>query len=338
MSNCCCPCNEQSVQSSSPGEAGVDGPGLPGLRDSPFGEVLTGIPESGLVPRNRCTELEEEYDEEINLGGVPPMSGGVPPPADLVQFSPAFSGPGIPSAGCVVTNTAASATPHDPDSITSIPSGDWTASQWDGVTTWNACTLTKEQLYAAIWPVNVKVMRGLRELFYSVNPFANNSSPTVAEIDEWNERVINHYRSLLGISNPISNDIGLYLRAQWATERKHTTYWNTSYPTGEICSPGGAHCGWTFIPSCSDQTPYLPSGVSCVTDGGQAEGIYSIETNLPWSIKLATLIARVVQTEGITGHGGPFVKSPLMGINWKCNGASTEVRIKSSGTDINPCL
>lgn len=312
-----------------------------------FDEAQTtaiGLPEDYFMSQNPCMfQRNDEYEELIDEGGALP-SLPPNPPVDVAQFSPPFSGPNMASADCVETNTNAATTNHDPDSITSIPSSDWASSTWDGVTTYSPCTLNKTQLFNAVWPSgNKDVMRGLRELFYSVNPFADNSNPTVGEIDAWNEMVINHYRRLLGIPNDIHNDWPLYLQAQWAAERKFTTYWDSSYP-GTLDSPYGpcvggtnAHCGASFIPNCSDQAPYLKPGQACVTDTSLSEGVFTVANSVPWSVKMSRILANIVQAEGITGHGGPFVSRPLMGLNWKCGSTLTTLRIKFGGPKVNPC-
>ena len=44
---------------------------------------------------------------------------------------------------------------------------------------------------AAICP-SVDLIRGIREVFYQHNPFADNANPTKAEVDEWHRIAINH--------------------------------------------------------------------------------------------------------------------------------------------------
>lgn len=256
----------------------------------------------------------------------------VEPPSEFVQYSPSFSGPGKSSASCILSHNTAFAR-HDPDGISGI-----TWSTWDGTTTWNPCVLTKAQLHASLWPTgDCRNMRGLRALYYATNPFADIANPTVAEIDAWHGAVINHYRAMLGVSLTMVNDLRLYLLAQWASERKNTTYWDTLYPTDTCPSGSNTHCGWVFVPSCTDQTPYLPSGQSCIPSAGeQSEGIFPLN-NHPWSVRLACMLGDLVLAEGITGHGGPFVNKPNVGFNFWCEGGSTTLRAKFSGTQVNPC-
>lgn len=330
---CCCPNNEQTTGYAPPAfNPSPTGPNVPGIGDDIFGELHSGIPENGLFPEAPCVKNEDAYDDEINEGGDP-STAPVPPPVFTTQYSPSFSAiSGKSSGDCIQANTALYAR-HDPDGISGV-----TWSTWDGITRFNPCALTKAQLYAAIWPTgDCRNMLGLRDLYYSINPFADVANPTIAEIDAWHAIVVNHYRDLLGIATPILNDANLYVRAQWASERKNTTYWDTSYPTGELCPTGSStHCGWTFIPSCLDQAPYLAPGQGCVASTPQSEGIFGALPN-PWSVRFACVLAKIVQTEGITGHGGPFLGRPNMGMNFWCNGSETSLRIKFNGVPVNPC-
>lgn len=251
---------------------------------------------------------------------------------------------------CINANTEATLAAgfrHDPAGITWLPQAQWDLATWDGVTTYDPCTLTASELCAAIWPGTGWIMRGSRALFESMQPFKDNSHPTVAEIENWNIAIIQHYRTLLGISHPIENDRALYLQAHFSDERKYTTYWDTAYP-GTLgssfgpcvgMSPYNQHCGSSFIPSCSDQTPFLYPGEQCVTDTSFAEGVFGGEQDWPWFLKLSRVIRNIVCDEGITGHGGPFVSRSKVGMSFKCdNSASTfGLRIKWGGTNQSPC-
>ena len=96
---------------------------------------------------------------------------------------------------------------------------------------------------------------------FESKPFADSRNPTRAEVDEWHRIAINHVRALVG-----------YTGAD--REVKRTT----------ACS--SAHCGATFLPDASDQSPYLPAGhATCKAQQG-AEGVFSAsKSNIPWSIK-----------------------------------------------------
>jgi hypothetical protein len=241
---------------------------------------------------------------------------------------------------------------HDPDGIPWITPGMWTP--WDGVTTINPCTSTKQQLMDFIFPKpgggsNVNTMRGLRELFYQVKPFADNQNPTVAEIENWNIEVIRHFRKLLGFSqatHPVSNHKCTYLRAAWAEERARSNYWTTAYPgtldgkAGPCTIPYGPneHCGASFLPSPADQAPYLcPNTMAACTAMSGAEGVSSINTDIPWAIKIGRIIGQYLGTDGIGAHTGPFVGREYFGSAWFVNEGSTLARTKWSGNLAPTC-
>ena len=174
-------------------------------------------------------------------------------------------------------------------------------------------------------------MRGLRERFYEVNPYQNNSNPTVAEIENWNIEIIRHFRKLLGFNqttHPVSNLKCTYLTAAWAEERARSNYWTSTYP-GTVESAYGPctvpfspnkHCGSSFVPSPTDQAPYLcPSDMAVCTDNGGAEGVQQINTDIPWSIKLGRIIATWLNNEGLSGHTGPYVGREYFGSAWYVN-------------------
>jgi hypothetical protein len=195
-------------------------------------------------------------------------------------------------------------------------------------------------------PGGVNTMRGLRERFYQVNPFANNTNPTVAEIENWNIEVIRHFRRLLGFNettHPVGNDKCTYLKATWAEERARTNYWSAQYP-GRLDSASGpctlpfssnAHCGASFLLSPSDQAPYLcPSTMAACTATSGAEGIANHNTDIPWGVKMGRIIGQYLAADGIGGHTGPFVGRPLFGSAWyinPTNPASLAVRTKWNG-------
>lgn len=285
-------------------------------------------------------ESEDEEDDVARHAG--------PIPGVNASFTPSHSV--IPSLGVPCYNAMSAATVsagfrHDPDGITWL-TGPWPT--WDGTTTINPCTSTKSQIVEWVWPASFSGwrMRGLHQEFYSDPPFANNLAPTVVEIENWHIRVIALYRRLLGITLTINPSRELYYRAHWNDERKWGTFWDSSYP-GTLGSaygpcvgmtPDNPHCGATFLPNCPAQEPYLRSGDPCVVDtGAGAEGIFGGEYDWPWAIKLSRVLRNIVEAEGITGHGGPFVSRPNVGMSFFCDGANFTVRIKWNGTQVNPC-
>ena len=286
---------------------------------------------------------------------VPP-----PPPPPPITVCPSYhpdnSIPGKPSQADIVRSITAYVNSkgyrHDPDGIPWIPRGHWVA--WDGTTTINPCTSTKAQLMAYIFPPpgGINTMRGLREKFYSVNPFADNGNPTVAEIENWNIEVIRHFRQLLGFNQttaPVYNDKCTYLKAAWVEERARTNYWTASYPgtldgaTGPCTLPNSTnpHCGASFIPSPADQMPYLcPSTMAPCTMTSGAEGVSNHNTDIPWAIKMSRIIGSYLASDGIGSHTGPFVGRQLFGSAWyiqPTNPASIAVRTKWSGNLAPPC-
>lgn len=232
---------------------------------------------------------------------------------------------------------------HDPDGIPWIPRSSWIP--WDGVTTINPCTSTTQQIKNFVFPPpgGIHTMRGLREVFYQTNPFADNANPTVAEIEDWNIEVIRHFRRLLGFNqttHPVYNNKCMYLEAAWSEERARSNHWTASYP-GTLNSAAGpctipfssnAHCGASFIPSITDQQPYLcPPTMATCTGAGGAEGIQNINTDIPWAIKISRIIGVFLNSDGIGAHTGPFIGRPNFGSAWYVNGGNTLFRGKWSG-------
>jgi hypothetical protein len=236
---------------------------------------------------------------------------------------------------------------HDPDGIPWIRREDWIP--WDGVTTVNPCTATKQQIQKHVFPTGINTMRGLREVFYKTNPFKDNSYPTPQEIENWNIVVIRHFRNLLGYNqstHPVSNDKCTYLKAAWAEERYRTNFWDATYPgtldgkTGPCTKPysSNAHCGAGFMPNASDQSPYLcPTSMSPCTNTSGAEGYSTHNTDIPWSIKLTRVIGGFLNSDGIGAHTGPFVGREYFGSAWYMDGGSIGVRTKWSGKNNFTC-
>jgi hypothetical protein len=240
---------------------------------------------------------------------------------------------------------------HDPDGITWMGRDGWIP--WDGVTTYNPCKLTKQQLFDSIFPPPSRVnsMRGIREVFYQVKPFANNSNPTVSEIENWNIEVIRHFRRLLGFNqttHPVRNDKCTYLKAAWAEERARTNYWSAKYPGTPESDVGpctipysrNAHCGASFLPNPADQAPYLSANMGPCSAVGGAEGVSNIKTDIPWAIFMGRIIGQFLASDGIGAHTGPFVGRELFGSAWYQdvgNPANTVARTKWSGNLAPTC-
>lgn len=156
-------------------------------------------------------------------------------------------------------------------------------------------------------------------------PFADETNPTVAEIDEWNIEVIRHLRRLVGVTTPLEGDPRLYLEAQWADERRFTRVWDTEYPGtngsafGPCVASGNQHCGASFVPSFADQAPYLvqyPGLAPFNFITGGTEGIGAVNTNVPWALKIVQRISHWVCSEGFSGHGGPLISRSKVGMSF----------------------
>lgn len=174
-------------------------------------------------------------------------------------------------------------------------------------------------------------VKGLRERFYEVNPFADNTAPTTKEIENWNLEVIRHFRRLLGINIPVRHNAKLYLECAWSDERKGTEVWDIDYPgpgpTGGAEGPcdindfslATSHCGDSFFPNSTDRGTYIsaspynndfvayPELASYTSRYSQAVGLNSVNTNIPWSIKFGRIISGWICAEGLSGHPGPYV-------------------------------
>jgi hypothetical protein len=212
----------------------------------------------------------------------------------------------------------------DPGWIGTTWSGGW--GDWDG-TPISIDGKTPSQICPLLFK-NGYTMKGLRQLYYNIMPFADETAPTVAEIDAWNIEVIRHLRRLVGNTTPLVGDPRLYLEAQWADERRFTRVWDTEYPGtngsayGPCVATGNEHCGASFVPSFADQAPYLtqyPGLAPFNFIGGGAEGIGAVNTNVPWALKIVQRISQWVCSEGTTGHAGPFFTRTRVGMSFYTN-------------------
>jgi hypothetical protein len=236
-------------------------------------------------------------------------------------------------------------TSHDPDGVFWISEQDWADAAWDG-TIYNPSKMTHEEFVNAICP-SVDRVRGLREVFYEHQPFADVNNPTKAEVDEWHRIAINHLRALVGYTSEdrqVQKDHCMFARALWGDERKFTDKWDAKYP-GELGSAAGPclgsnnpHCGASFIPSLEDQAPYLPEGHPGCSAGAGSEGVFSgPKSNIPWSIKWSRGICNTLIAEGFWGgHVGPWFHREKFGLSfWDPDPANNDnnaiLRAKWSG-------
>ena len=218
---------------------------------------------------------------------------------------------------------------HDPDGILWLTPQLWKAAEWDCVPR-NPCDYTRDEMKKWLFPDD-NTMRGLRERFYEVKPFADNRNPTVAEIDSWNVEIVNHFRRLLGLTLMVVPDRKLFLRAQWGNEAYQVKRFvkNGTRVAEGVCPIGttNGHCGSTYFPYCGPvdlpstepgqdhpfyRYPDEPFVCNKTIPAGD-EGVGNTPADLPWSIKLTRLIAMFIGTDGFCSHTGPFLTSPKVG-------------------------
>ena len=137
------------------------------------------------------------------------------------------------------------------------------------------------------------MLRGLRQHFDEVQPFADNTNPTKAEVDRWNGIVLTHIRNLVGINHDAKPDVCLMARALWANQWRHDTIWSSAdaaNPNQYVCPPAGSdmHCGASFVPKTVElQRPYLPVGHGKCPKTAGSEGAFGHSPKSPWSSKTA---------------------------------------------------
>jgi len=217
---------------------------------------------------------------------------------------------------------------HDPDGTLWVTADQWKSAEWDGIP-YNPEKMTREELGNAICPnYPTPTVRGVRELFYQHNPFADKVHPTKAEVDNWHSLVLNHLRALLGIKYPIEQDHCLTIAALWGNERSGTTKWDQGYPAKDSdvcfgpCDPKadvcGGHCGSTFIPSQQDQAPYLDGWVSeCDGHCEEGEGRFGCPVTYPWFAKMLNSWCNSLMDEGFWGgHNAPFWRRGKFGFDF----------------------
>lgn len=214
---------------------------------------------------------------------------------------------------------------HDPDAVSWISAEDWADAAWDG-TVYNPTQMSAEDFAEAMCP-SVDRVRGIREVFYAHQPFADVTAPTKAEVDEWHRIAINHIRALVGYTAPerqVQKDHCMFARALWGDERKFTTRWDEEYPGTEGSAAGpcqdgtNAHCGATFLPELEDQLPYLPEGHAGCSATAGSEGVFSgPKSNIPWSIKWSRGFCNTLVAEGFWGgHVGPWFHREKFGFSF----------------------
>lgn len=279
--------------------------------------------------------IEEQEDfsfptknEPFEDGGVGPIDPPPPPPPDTTPLTPIYSV--NPTSGTEQMDKATDLSQAVPSVINQGPEPTWIGTTWnDGWGEWDGTTIdisgkTPSQICPLLFK-NGYTMKGLRQLYYNIMPFADETAPTIKEIDLWNIEVIRHLRRLVGNTTPLEGDPRLYLEAQWADERRYTRVWDAEYPGtngsayGPCVASGNQHCGATFVPSFEDQAPYLtqyPGLAPFNFISGGSEGIGAVNTNVPWALKIVQRISDWVCKEGTGGHAGPFFSRTKVGMSF----------------------
>lgn len=217
---------------------------------------------------------------------------------------------------------------HAPDDIGWITEAQWENAKWDGVTTYDPSKMTRKEFYKALFPYP-DVVRGIRELYYKHEPFADPRNPTKAEVDEWHRICINHLRALVGYTSEeyqIEKNHSLFARALWNDERKYTTMWDDKYPAngkpiyGPCEGSTNSHCGATFVPNEDDRKDYniVEYDNNSKGLGDTAEGVFSSsKANIPWSIKWTRSIGSYLYNKGFwAAHAQPWFHRKKFGFSF----------------------
>lgn len=332
-----------------------------------------------IEPSKERKKANDDYENEIDQWSKA-LTTTIPPvviqPITNRQLTPSYSEtPEIPSSkiinDCFLNLMGPGVFPdrtraqpgnlgHDPRGLTMGFRGqitpteqDWGNAIWDG-TPYDYNNKTKEEIWNWLLPVGNNlggILRGIELLYYSSVPipFADKFAPTTIEIDEWNIKVINHIRNMLGITKKVTGDPRLFLEATWADERRLSTVWNDKYPgilnsaNGPCQIPGSqGHCGATFFPDAQDRQKYIlsppylnnmekyPELASYTQRQSKAEGTGGVSNRIPWSLRMAMIVTNYIKDEGTTGHAGPALFRDRVGISWQCTSSGIGFRGKWS--------
>lgn len=319
-----------------------------------------------LPPETKNVNNKYEEDSEIWFSKKPQPLSYTPPTTVMRQFTPDYTLDNINPqtiadkmvSDCALNLMGVTIFPdrtapqpgnlgHDPRGIrlgftnATVPTeADWLAAKWDGIP-FNYAGKDKAVIWKWLVPVGNNlsgILRGIEDLYYDDPPFADKFNPKVIEIDNWNIKVINHIRSLLGIPGKVKPDPRLYLEVAWADERKYSTIWEPKYP-GVMNSAYGpcqpqtnpqGHCGESFFPDRGDREKYYQNApynndVSKYPELAdhnkrisQASGTGGVGARLPWSMRLAQILTNYILTEGTSGHAGPALYRGNVGMSWRC--------------------
>lgn len=177
-------------------------------------------------------------------------------------------------------------------------------------------------------------MRGTKDLYDTMQPFADPTKPKPSEIELWNNAVLNLFREMSALP-PATMSQELFIMCCWTRERKTTTMWDTKYPGPGNSSYGpcqGAnnvlHCGTTFKPSdIEDQKPYWNDyycGYPCVESHPLSTLEQGSEAITVWYNGNAfgafpRNLRKLFEGSGttgaaISGHAGPYAGRSLYGL------------------------
>lgn len=292
--------------------------------------------------------LNEEYENNDSGGcqstGYPPdLSYPSDPRSDCSALTPVYRG------GQDQWFTIIDAYPtHGPQNSDNNMNPTYGWPEWDGSTIFpayssNTLSTTDKQQYRVDWYKflfpnypNDFILRGLKQLYDSVLPFADDTQPTVSEMERWNLAVINHFRHLSGLP-PATYLQELMIMCRWSRERKATTLWDTKYPGtfdstyGPCVGGSNIHCGSTFKPSdIEDQKPYWndyfcrypclpPHDLITLTQGSEAVTVwYNGNAMTAMSRNLRKLFESIVTSGGVNpigGHQGPYALRQYVGLS-----------------------
>lgn len=327
------------------------------LGPSPFSPM--GI-ESDFVQRVNpdLYELNNEYRARNEAGGCsrtgypPDPSYPTDPRSDPLAYTPMYRGG--QSEWLSIIDAWDSHGPLDAGNNASSPPV-W--YDWDGTVfpIYSPDTLTvaeKEQYrkdwYQFIFPnyPNDFIMRGLKQLYDSVQPFRDVSNPTVSEFELWNDKVLNLFRQMSGLP-PATMSRELFIMNKWSKERKTTTMWDSEYPGtfdsayGPCVGGTNLHCGSTFKPALQEeQAPYWndyyysypcmpPHDLITLNQASEAITVwYNGNAFSAMSRNLRKLMEGAASGLEITGHAATFARRSLYGLNVG--------RAKWAGTLYNP--
>lgn len=232
---------------------------------------------------------------------------------------------------------------HGPytESLSYCLGNDWNNIHWDGSTfpLWVSTTKTAAEIkqhrkdwYNFVFPSDNFCIRGLKQLYDIHKPFKDEKNPTIKEWEDWNDRVLNHFRYISGLEPAIPSQ-ELYIMCAWTKERKTTTLWDAKYPGthnsayGPCVGGTNLHCGSTFKPSdVQDQYPYwnevfvkypkviMPEAITLTQKSEAITVWYSGTAMTAMSRNIRNLVRGAKDGIQVGGHGGPYCFRELYGL------------------------